>query len=39
MTLAEKFTLFDKKIEAKKAQYNLDRETANIFVFSSGMST
>ena len=39
ITLAGKLTLFDNKIETKRAQYNLDRETANISVFSSGMST
>ena len=39
ITLAGKLTLFDNKIETKRAQYNLDRETANISVFSSGMGT
>ena len=36
MTVNEKIETTDKKIEKNKAQYNLDRQTTNILVFSSG---
>ena len=36
MTVNEKIETTDKKIEKNKAQYNLDRQTTNISVFSSG---
>ena len=35
MTVNEKIKTIDKKIEKNKAQYNLDRQTTNISVFSS----
>ena len=36
MTVNEKIETTDKKIEKNKVQYNLDRQTTNISVFSSG---
>ena len=36
MTLSEQFKILDDKIKANKAQYDLDREGAKIFAFSSG---
>ena len=36
MTVNEKIETTDKKIEKNKAQCNLDRQTTNISVFSSG---
>ena len=36
MTLSEKIKVINKKIEQNKAQYNLDRQTANIPALSSG---
>ena len=36
MTVNEKIETIDKKIEKNKAQYNLDGQTTNVSVFSSG---
>ena len=36
MTLAEKIKTLNNKIEANEVQYNLDRETANVYTLSSG---
>ena len=36
MTVDEKIKTIDDKIEQTQAQYNLDRQTAKIFAFSSG---
>ena len=36
MTLSEQFKILDDKIKANKAQYDLDREAANISALSSG---
>ena len=36
MTVSEKIKRIDNKIEQNKAQYNLDRETAEILALSSG---
>ena len=36
MTFSEKMKTFDNKVEQKKAQYNLDKETARISSLSSG---
>ena len=35
MTLTDKIKILDDKIQANKAQYNLDRETAKISALSS----
>ena len=35
MSISEKIKTIDHKIEQNKAQYNLDRQTANIFGLSS----
>ena len=36
MSISEKITTIDNKIEQSKAQYNLDRQTAKISALSSG---
>ena len=36
MTVGDQIKILDKKIRAKKAQYNLDREAAKISALSSG---
>ena len=36
MTVGDQIKILDRKIRAKKAQYNLDREAAKIFALSSG---
>ena len=36
MTFSEKIKTINKKIKQKKAQYNLDRQTAKIWTLSSG---
>ena len=36
MTISEKIKTIDNEIEQNKAQYNLDRQTANISALSSG---
>ena len=36
MTFSEKIKTIDNKIKQKKAQYNLDRQTAKISTLSSG---
>ena len=36
MTVGDQIKILDRKIRAKKAQYNLDREAAKISVLSSG---
>ena len=36
MTFSETITTIDTKIKQKKAQYNLDRQTAKISTLSSG---
>ena len=36
MSISEKIKAIDHKIEQNKAQYNLDRQTGNIFGLSSG---
>ena len=36
MSISEKIKAINNKIEENKAQYNLDRQTANIFILSSG---
>ena len=36
MTLVDKIKIFDHKIKANQAQYNLDREAATTFILSSG---
>ena len=36
MTVGDQIKILDRKIRAKKAQYNLDRETAKISALSSG---
>ena len=36
MTVSEKFKTIDNKIDKKKAQYDLDRQTAKFLAFSSG---
>ena len=36
MSISEKIKTIDNKIEENKAQYNWDRQTANIFALSFG---
>ena len=36
MTVSEKIRIIDNKIEQRKAQYDLDRQTAKISALSSG---
>ena len=36
MSISDKIKTINKKIEQNKAQYNLDRQTANISALSSG---
>ena len=36
MTVGDQIKILDRKIRAKKAQYNLDREAAKISALSSG---
>ena len=36
MTVDDQIKILDRKIRAKKAQYNLDREAAKISALSSG---